>query len=138
VCLGANASYVGATPEETSWRIYRRQAYLASREVGRYLRERTSPDDTVYAAFAGADIYFLSGRRSAGRHLYWTEINRVPGALDAVLRTLDDPRRCPKYVVRLQAELEKAGRADPFWERIEQGFIPEAIIRGVVLYRRID
>ncbi|HEU5318108.1 MAG TPA: hypothetical protein VFX49_18490, partial [Chloroflexota bacterium] len=138
VSLGANASFVGATPDETSWRLYRRQGYLASREVARYLRDRTSPDDTVYAAFAGADVYFMSHRRSAARHLYWTEINRVPGALDAVVRTLDDPRRCPKYVVRLQAELEQPGRAGPFWERVERRFFTEAVIRGVVIYRRSD
>ena len=138
VSLAVNASYVGATPEETGLRLYRRHASTASREVARYLEARTGPDDTVYAAFAGPDVYYMSRRRSASRHLYWTEINRVPGALDDVLRTLDDPRRCPKYVVRLQGELEKPGRAAPFWERVERRFFPEAIVRGVIIYRRLD
>ena len=138
VSLAVNTSYVGATPEETGLRLYRRHASTASREVARYLAARTGPDDTVYAAFAGPDVYYMSRRRSASRHLYWTEINRVPGALEDVLRTLDDPRRCPKYVVRLQGELEKAGRAAPFWDRVERRFFPEAVVRGVIIYRRLD
>jgi 4-amino-4-deoxy-L-arabinose transferase-like glycosyltransferase len=138
ISLAANASYVGATPEETGLRLYRRHAASASRDVARYLEARTAPDDTVYAAFAGPEVYFMSRRRSAGRHLYWTEINRVPGALDDVIRTLDDPRKCPKYVVRLQSELERPGRAAAFWDRVERRFAPEAVVRGVIIYRRID
>ena len=86
---------------------------------------------------AGPRRQALRGRRNVGAHLYWTEINRVPGALDAVLGAIDDPRRCPKYVVRVQAELERPGRAAAFWERIERRFEPEAEIRGLVLYRRV-
>ncbi len=63
--------------------------------------------------------------------------HRVPGALDAVLGAIDDPRRCPKYVVRVQFDLERPGRAAAFWERVERRFEPEAEIRRLVLYRRV-
>jgi len=138
ISVVANTSFVGATPDETGLRLYRRHASPATRDIARYLEARTHPDDTVYAAFAGPEVYFSSRRRSASRYLYWTEINRVPGALDAVIATLDDPRRCPKYIVRLQGELEQPGRAAPFWERVEQRFYPEIIISGVILYRRLN
>jgi hypothetical protein len=135
--LAYNWSFVGATPDETSWRLYRSPGYLANREVAAYLRARTEPGDTVYAAFAQPDVYYLSGRRSAGKHLYWTEINRVPGALEAVVGALEDPRRCPKYVVRVQSQLEVPERAARFWERVDRRFVAEAAIGGLVLYRRV-
>ena len=138
LALALNVRLVGATPDETSWRIYRRPAYLASAEIARYVAARTSGDDTIYAAFAQADLYYLSRRRGAGSHLYWTEINRVPGALDAVLAALDDPARRPAYVIRVDPELEAPGRADPFWARVDRLYRPETAIQGFRLYRRLD
>jgi hypothetical protein len=99
VALFFNARVVGATPAETSLRLYERPAYVAAREIAAYVRDRTSERDMVYAAFAQADLYHLSGRRSAARHLYWTEINRVPGALDDLLSALADEARRPAYVI---------------------------------------
>ena len=138
LALVVNVRLVGATPGETSWRIYRRPAYLASEEIARYVAARTTGEDTIYAAFAQADLYYLSRRRCAGSHLYWTEINRVPGALDAVLATLDDPARRPAYVIRVDPELEAPGRADPFWARVDRLYRPETAIQGFRLYRRLD
>jgi len=135
VAVGFNARLVGMTPGETSWRIYRRPAYLASSEMAAYIRGRTTEADAVYAAFAQADLYHLSGRRSAGRHLYWTEINRVPGALEEVLATLDDPARRPAYVIRINDELEAPGRAASFWERVGRFYAPEGDVQGFTLYR---
>jgi hypothetical protein len=131
-----NVRLMGETPEETSWLIYHRPAYMASREVAAYLRENTSEGDGVYAAFAQADLYYLSGRRSAGRHLYWTEINRVPGALDDVIETLDDPARRPVYVIQIDRELEASGRAAAFWERVSRNYVPERQIGGITLHRK--
>lgn len=137
VSVGYNLTFVGETPEDTSWRLYRNDAYVAGREVATYLRDRTTPEDTVFAAFSQPGLYYLSGRRSAGAHLYWTEINRVPGALDAVIGAMDDPHRCPKYVVRVQSELERPGRAAAFWDRVDQHYERETEIRGLVVYRRV-
>ncbi|MDQ3703034.1 MAG: glycosyltransferase family 39 protein [Chloroflexota bacterium] len=138
VALFFNARLVGDTPAATSWRIYRRPAYVVSREIATYVAARTSAQDTIYAAFAQADLYFLSHRRSAGNHLYWTEINRVPGALDVVLAALDDPLRRPKYVIQIDRELETAGQAVPFWTRVDRLYAPETEIGGFVLYRLRD
>jgi hypothetical protein len=133
--LAFDARLVGASPDETSWRIYRRPAYLASREIARYVAERTSNQDTIYAAFAQADLYYLSRRRCAGRQLYWTEINRVPGALETVLAALDDPGRRPKYVIGVDRDLEVPGLATAFWARVERLYRPETAIGGFRLYR---
>jgi hypothetical protein len=138
VALFFNARLVGASPEETSWRIYRRPAYLASREIAGYVADRTAAQDTIYAAFAQADLYYHSRRRSAGSYLYWTEINRVPGALEALLETLDDPLRRPRYVIRIDQELETPGQAGPFWSRVEHLYHPETAIEGFQLYRSRD
>lgn len=138
VALIFNLRFVGATPEETSWLLYRRPAYLVSARIAQYLRQHTGPHDRVYAAFAEADLYYLSDRRSADRHLYWTEINRVPGAFEALLDALDNPLRRPKYVVAIDHELEKPGRAAAFWQRIERLYVPETRIGGFTLYRAKD
>jgi hypothetical protein len=135
VAVAFNARLVGDTPEETSWNVYRRPAYLASAAIAAYLRAHTTEGDRIYAAFAQADLYHLSGRRSAGAHLYWTEINRVPGAFEAVLAALDDPARRPAYVIQIDRELEAPGRAAPFWERVARYYHPDAVIQGFTLYR---
>ncbi|CAA9289010.1 MAG: hypothetical protein AVDCRST_MAG77-4560 [uncultured Chloroflexi bacterium] len=135
VAVGFNARLVG-TARETSWRLYGRPAYLQSSAIADYVRARTGEQDTIYAAFAQADLYHLSGRRSAGRHLYWTEINRAPGALEAVIEMLDDPARRPAYVIEIERELEVPGRSAAFWERVERYYMPEREIGGFMLYRR--
>jgi hypothetical protein len=138
VAVAFNARLIGPTPEQTSWLIYRRPAYLASREIAGYLRAHTAEADRIYAAFAQADLYHVSGRRSAGLHLYWTEINRVPGALESLLEAMDDPQRRPLYVVQIDRELEVPGRADPFWRRVERLYRQETVIGGFPLYRLAD
>ncbi len=82
-----NARLLGDTPGATSWRIYRRPAYVVSHEIATYVAAWMSSQDTIYAAFAQAESVLptSSRRRCAGNHLYWTEINRVPGALGTVL-----------------------------------------------------
>ena len=129
-----NARLVGETPQETSWRLYQRPSYLASRAIAEYVRSHTTASDRVYAAFAEAELYYLAQRRSAGRQLYWTEINRVPGAFDRVLATLDDPARRPTYVVAIDDDLETTGRAAAFWERVRRYYRQEISIRGFRLF----
>jgi 4-amino-4-deoxy-L-arabinose transferase-like glycosyltransferase len=135
VALAFNLRLVGSTPEQTSWNLYHRPAYLAGQEIARYLRAHTGEHDRIYATFAQADLYYLTGRRCAGRQLYWTEINRVPGAFEHVLRTLDDPAQRPVYIVEFDRELEQPGRASAFWTRVEQLYRREAVIQGFTLYR---
>ncbi len=138
MALMFNLRFVGTTPEETSWLLYRRPAYLVSARIAQYLRQHTGPHDRVYATFAEADLYYLSDRRSADRHLYWTEINRVPGAFEALLDALDNPLHRPKYVVAIDQDLEKPGRAAAFWQRVERLYVPETRIGGFTLYRAKD
>ncbi len=135
VAVAFNARVVGPTPADTSFNLYRRPAYLASTEIADYLRRHTSPDDAIYAAFAQADLYHLAGRRCVGKQLYWTEINRVPGAFEDVLGALDDPGRRPRYVVEIQHELETPGRAEPFWARVEKLYRLETTIQGFRVFR---
>ncbi len=139
--LGAvalNARAIGASPEETSLRLYHRPAYVASREIAAYVRERTTERDTIFAAFAQADLYHLASRRAAVRQLYWTEINRIPGALDALLDTLDDALRRPKYVIGIDEDLEVPGRAAQFWERVATHYEPVRSIGGFTIYRAVE
>ncbi|HET7770486.1 MAG TPA: glycosyltransferase family 39 protein [Chloroflexota bacterium] len=130
-----NARLVGATPEETSLRIYERPAYVASGEIAAHVRAGTRESDRVYVAFAQADLYHLSGRRSAGRHLYWTEINRVPGAFDELLTTMRDGTLRPAYVIEIDRELERPGRAAPFWDEVARHYEVEREIGGYRLFR---
>lgn len=135
VSLVYNSRVVGATPEQTSWNLYRRPAYLASEETAGYLRERTDEDETIYVAFAQADIYYLAERRSVAAQRYWADINRVPGAFDAVVDTMEDSDRRPTYVVEVDRELETPGRAEAFWALVADLYVAEETIQGFTLYR---
>ena len=130
-----NARLLGPTPELTSLRIYERPAYAASDEIAAHVRSNTRDGDTIYAAFAQADLYHLAGRRSAGRHLYWTEINRVPGALEELIATLRDAARRPVYVIEIDRALEQPGRAAPFWDEVSRHYDVERTIGGFRLHR---
>ena len=130
-----NARLIGATPEETSLRLYERPAYVASKEIAAHVRAGTRDSDRIYVAFAQADLYHLTGRRSAGRHLYWTEINRVPDAFEELLATMQDATRRPVYVIEIDRELEQPGRAAPFWEEVARNYEIERVINGYRLFR---
>jgi hypothetical protein len=135
VALWRNLRLIGRTPAETSRRVFERPAYLASRAIAEYIKARTTEVDTIYASFAQTDLYFLSGRRSAARQLYWTEINRVPGAFESLLQTLGDPAVRPKYIVEIDHDLEAPGRAAPFWALVQQHYYWETSIESFPLFR---
>jgi 4-amino-4-deoxy-L-arabinose transferase-like glycosyltransferase len=80
------------------------------RRLARYVRARTTTRDTVYALKSRADFYFLARRKAPTPYLWAFPLNSIPGALDALERTLVSPHR-PRYVIVFQQRaLRGSGR----------------------------
>jgi Dolichyl-phosphate-mannose-protein mannosyltransferase len=90
--------------------------------VVRYLRAHTRPGDKVLVLWAAADVYYLADRPPALRYLWLRNVQSIPGAAAAELRTL----RCrPPALV---AVAQEPGRAAAVLNR---GYRRVAVVRGV-------
>lgn len=58
-------------PNEASWVLYHRPGYLLQNDVSTYIASTTREEDTIYVAFAEAELYYLSGRRAAVPQFYF-------------------------------------------------------------------
>ena len=59
------------SPETISWTLYKRPGYILSGQIANYIRSTTHEEDTIYVAFAQADLYYLSARRGAAPQYYY-------------------------------------------------------------------
>ena len=72
---------------------------LSNAEVGAYLRAHTTEQDSIYAMYANAGLYFAADRRPASPYLWWLNLVEVPGAIDQLAVAFNGPD-APRYVAR--------------------------------------
>lgn len=123
-------------PLEGSWRLYERRGYQIAADVASYVRARTGPEESIYVAFAEADIYHLAGRRAAVPHLYWLEVTSLPGVYDRVVAAIEE--REPVYVLALDPVSTRVDPERRFLRALERGDRLEAVFEGVGLCRRVE
>lgn len=111
----------------------------AAGPVATYLRERTSPTDTIYVVYDHADIYYLAERRPAARWLHFRELRWTPGAFDEQVARIANPTTAPRYIAGAQAfdrfGFDSDGRLRAI---VARDYTLETTIGGVPIYRRID
>ncbi len=88
--------YMVISPKEGAARIFEKSMVTYEDEVSAYLRERTTPHDTIYVAYEGAQICYLTGRRSASPYLFAIHVNYQPGVYDSIIALIEEQR--PKYI----------------------------------------
>jgi len=110
-----------------------------SSPLAAYIREHTTPDESIYVVYHRADIYYLASRRPAARWLYIRELVLTPGAFADQEARLTDPQTAPTYIVGMQPfnvyGLDAHGQIRA---AIAREYRLETTIAGIPLYRRID
>ncbi len=122
-----------ATPTEQAKTIWPRDPHLIHDAVlARYVRAHTHPQQRILAVWADADLYYLADRRPAVRYLWSSNIASIPGALQAVRRTLATRRAELVLVVQPLAKLDPGGRTATL---LHQGYKRVARVGGAAVYR---
>lgn len=114
--------------------IYHHPGYPAQAEVAQYIRDHSSPDDTIYVAFDQASIYYLSGRRPAYRHLYDQELRALPDSYADIIHIISGPDR-PIYIVSSLHPGPFPDDSRAFWQEVGRYYTIETTIDGVPIYR---
>jgi hypothetical protein len=92
---------LGLSPIQASREAYGANPFPESVEVGRYIKERSDPDDAIAVLGSEPQIYFYSGRRSATGYIYTyglMEPQKYASRMqDEMIREIESAR--PKFVV---------------------------------------
>lgn len=115
-------------------RLYRHPGYPAQNEVARYIRENTTPNQTIYVAFDQASIYYLSDRNPAYRHLYDQELRALPNSYGDIIAILNGDER-PVYIVSTLHPGPFPDDSRAFWREVSRFYDLEIMIDGVPVYR---
>jgi hypothetical protein len=65
------------TPAEVSRQIYGGNPFVESPRIAEYIKQNTSPDDTIAVIGSEPQIYFYSGRRAATHYIYMYPLMEV-------------------------------------------------------------
>ncbi len=133
------AAYAGhyfvAQPAQISWGLYHDRAYQAQDGLVAYIKANTRPNDRIYVAFEGPEIYYLSERQSVFPVLWRQPLLSDPATFDRLLMTLDTPAG-PEYIIDLDApRLQRAH--EQLRPILQRRYELVAIIQGVQVYHRI-
>ncbi|MGB3327863.1 MAG: hypothetical protein WBA46_02850, partial [Thermomicrobiales bacterium] len=116
--------------------IYGHPGYLAQEDVAAYIREHSSPDDTIYVAFDQAGIYYLADRKPAYRHLYDQELRGIPTSYGDLISLIQSPDR-PRFIVGTLHPGPFPDDSRLFWQEVGKYYTLETTIDGVPIYRAL-
>jgi 4-amino-4-deoxy-L-arabinose transferase-like glycosyltransferase len=127
--------YFVAQPAQISWDLYHDRAYQAQGQLVAYIKANTRPDDRIYVAFEGPELYYLSGRQSIFPVVWRQPLLTDPATFDRLIATLDTPAG-PEYIIDLDAPRFQRAH-DRLRPVLERRYELAAIIQGVQVYHRI-
>ncbi|MBM2826860.1 MAG: hypothetical protein HW403_924 [Dehalococcoidia bacterium] len=119
--------YLAPSADERLFKLQKEPRFLVQRDIVQYLHSNTPEDATIYLAYSGADITYLSHRLSAIKYLYLRALLHVPGAIEETLAIMADPSRRPDYIVADSSQLEiPLGPGDNrFLEALDEYYVRE-------------
>ncbi len=120
-------------PKEVSALRYQRPGYLIADSLAEVIATRTDASDTLYVAFAEAEIYYLANRKAAVQELFWRDVESSPDAFQQIVESLR--RAEPAMVVVVQSPPPKYMSRREFLALLEVRY--ELIASGpLALYQR--
>jgi Dolichyl-phosphate-mannose-protein mannosyltransferase len=108
-----------------SWELYRRPGYLLQDRIGAYVKDITGDEDTIYVAFAEAELYYLSGRRAATPQFYFLHAQYSRSVFDGVVAAIRERR--PAVVLLVQAPPANQMSAQEFLDILEAGYVKDRV-----------
>jgi 4-amino-4-deoxy-L-arabinose transferase-like glycosyltransferase len=129
VLIAALPAYDASSPAAVSWRTSHDSRILTDKQVGAWLKAHTTPDQTIYALYADASLYYAADRRWPYRYLWYLGVQHIPGALGELERVLAGPS-APRYVAIYQQPgmIDKTGTVQRILDR---RYRPAATVDGV-------
>jgi len=121
-------------PNIGSWLLYRRKGYQIADRVATYLRSNTAADETIYIAFAEADIYWLADRRSSYPHIYRLEVQHIPGAYDRIIKMIEE--KVPTYILALDSPVVVNKTTESLMTPLNENYHIVNTFDGIPLYKR--
>lgn len=121
-------------PHSIYQHVYRHPGYPAQLAVARYIRENTTPDQTIYVAFDQASIYYLADRKPAYRHLYDQELRALPDSYADIISIISSDER-PVYVVSTLHPGPFPDDSRSFWRELSRFYDMEKLVDDVPVYR---
>jgi hypothetical protein len=135
ICLVAfEVPLIFQSPRDGAWSLYHRHGYRVAADVAAYLRAHTTEQESIYVAFAEADIYYLAGRRSIIPQISRLQLLYSPGAYDRLAEAVQS--RKPAYILvldRPMTEIDPSGRLQKL---LANGYQVEATFEGTPLFAR--
>ena len=123
------------SPKEISFALYKRPEYLVADAVAKHIAGQTAESDSIYVAFAHADIYFLARRRAAlPQQLFWLQIARNHAIQEAAFDTIQ--RRKPAMILWVQDPPPEWLSPEALQRLISAGYSLEKDLSFPRLYRR--
>lgn len=110
-----------------SWDLYRRPGYLLQDQVAAYLRAVTDEHDTIYVAFAEAELYYLSGRRAAVPQFYFLHAQYSKSVFDSIVEAIRSRR--PAVVLLVQNPPQNQMSSREFLGILETGYARDRVFR---------
>lgn len=89
--LAALPVYLASTPELASLRSTNDERIIQAVPVGAAIAATTAPDDPIQVLWANAAVYWHADRIPRTRFLWYRNIERIPGAREAVVEAFEGP-----------------------------------------------
>ncbi len=89
--------YMLMSPHRGAEAVFQKPMVTYANEVSAWVRAHSTPNDTIYVAYEGAQICYLSGRRSANPYLFAIHVNYLPGVYDGLVAQIEAAE--PRYVL---------------------------------------
>lgn len=113
------------SPEAISWQLYRRPGYLLGNQIAGYVRSHTDEQDTIYVAFAEAELYYLSGRRAAVPQFYFLHAQYSEPVFRSVVRAIEE--RKPAIVLLVQPPPANRMSTRDFLSLLNRGYAQDRV-----------
>jgi hypothetical protein len=112
-------------PAAISWDLYQRPGYLLQNQIAAYVKGITGASDTMYVAFAEAELYYLSERRAAVPQFYFLHAQYSKSVFDSVVTAIRERR--PAVVLLVQTPPENQMSTEDFLHILETGYSRDRI-----------
>jgi hypothetical protein len=123
-----DAALAFEAPRAISWHLYHRPGYLVAEPIARYIGEHTREDETIYVAFAEAEIYYLAGRRAAVPQFYYLHAQYSRRLFESIVDAIRS--RTPALVVLVNDPPPNMMSRTTFLEILNANYVPRRDFRA--------
>lgn len=128
-------SYWLMSPDKISWNLFKRAEYLVADKIADYIKESTKPSDSIYIAFAEAEIYYLAQRQAAvPQQLYWLQVKHNRYIWEKLKAAIEDGK--PEFIIWIQTPPSEFSSPEEFEQMILKNYKPDRKYGYILIYKK--